>query len=291
VYQQPQGQAYGQPQGGYQQPQGQVYGQSQGGYQQPQGQVYGQSQGGYQQPQGQVYGQPQGGYQQPQGQVYGQPQGGYQQPQGQMYGQPQGGYQQPYGQPVYQQPQGTGFSFNTGKLVTDLTTNYMKLISLIGALLIFIAPFFHWLSVKVTYEFYGISDSEKMKANMFAMAGDKNGIGEGIYVFYAIMFLIIGILLIATALADYIPALGNIKSKVPYVDYIELGLIVLVLLFTILAIANGELRDGLKYIKEALDDDYASGHANRGFGPIVAFLGIIASAFPRVLKLITGKKY
>jgi hypothetical protein len=207
---------------------------------------------------------------------------------------PQNVAQQP--QQMYQQPQGQAFgagfntSFNTGKLATDLQTNYMKLISMVGALLIFIAPFFHWMSIKVEFDSF-FSYSEKMKANMFAMAGSKHGIGEGVYVFYAIMFLIIGILLIATALADYIPALQNIKSKIPYVEYVELGLIVLALLFTILAMANGNLSDGIKDIKEAIHEDYAKGHANRGIGPVIAFLGIIASAFPRVLKLITGKKY
>jgi hypothetical protein len=190
-----------------------------------------------------------------------------------------------------QQPQGVKSSgFNTGRFMSDVKTNYMKLITMVGALLIFIAPFFHWMSIKVSFDSY-FSYSETMKANMFAMAGNKNGIGEGVYAFYGILFLLIGIVLIAIELADYVPVLNDIKQKIPYVQIVELALIAVVLLLTILAMANGNLRDGLKYLKEAIHDADASGHANRGFGPIIAFLGIIASAFPRVCRFITGKKY
>ena len=225
-------------------------------------------------------GQPQMG--QPQMQ---QPMGGYQQPMG-GYQQPMGGYQQPMG--GYQQPMGGyamagGAGFNSNKFVMDLKTNYMKVISMVGALLIFISPFFHWLAAKY--------DGDKEACNMFSLAGDKKGIDEGIFAFYAIMFLLIGATLICLELADYIPALYNIKAKIPSVQIVELVLVALALLFWFLAFFNGDLSDvvkaGKKYLKW-LDED---GYVRRGLGPIVAMLGVIASAFPRACKMATGKQY
>lgn len=250
---------------------------------QPVQMAYQQPMGGYQQPMGQPMQQPMG-YQQPMGQPMQQPMGGYQQPMGQPmqqqmgYQQPMGGYQQPMGQPMYQAPMGGGF--NSAGFMNDMKTNYMKLIGLIGALLIFISPFFNWVSYSIKYD----GEKEKDHLNMFKFGSD----GVGIFTFYAIMFLILGLALIAFALADYIPALQRLKM-LPNVQYIEIGIVAAALLILILAFFNGEYKDGIEALKSMVKLAKlggVSGHAGRGLGPMFALLGIIASAFPRVTALL-----
>ena len=242
--------------GGYQQPV-----QPMGGYQQPQQQM-----GGYQQPQQQM-----GGYQQPQQQM-----GGYQQPMG-GYQQPMGGYQQPMG--GYQQPMGGGFNAFLATLKTDV----MMIIRLVGALLLFIAPFFSWFAFKVKFD----GDSEKETANMFKLAGDGD---IGIYAFFAIMFFVLAIVLVVWEIADYIPALANIKYKMQMVPYVDLIIVAVALLFVILAATNGmdgnmkDFKDTLKMYKDWYDG--VKGYCNHGVGPIIGFLGIAGAAVPRILAML-----
>ena len=250
-----------QPMGGYGQPV-----QPMGGYGQPV-----QPMGGYAQPV-----QPMGGY----GQA-GQPMGGYGQP-----GQPMGGFAQA-GQPMggYAAPMGGGFNGLIGALKTDI----MKLVSLIGALLIFLTPLFNWVSLKMKYD----GDSEKEHMNMFKIAGDGD---IGVFGFFAIMLMLLGIILILWNVADYFNPIANIKAVIvakvgPYAQYIELGVIALALLFVILALANGDLNDQIKMGKEALEwakewSDSVKGHCNHGLGPIIGFVGIIAAAAPKVLDML-----
>ena len=261
-----------QPMGGYQQPQQQM-----GGYQQPQQQM-----GGYQQPQQQMggYQQPQqqmGGYQQPQQQMggYQQPMGGYQQPMG-GYQQPMGGYQQPMG--GYRQPMGGGFNAFLATLKTDI----MMIIRLVGALFLFIAPFFSWFALKVKYD----GDSEKETANMFKLAGDGD---IGVYAFFAIMLFVLAIVLMVWEIADYIPALANIKYKMQMVPYVDLIIVAVALLFVILAATNG-MKGNMKDFKDSLDlykDWYdAKGYCNHGVGPIIGFIGVACAAVPRILAML-----
>ncbi len=255
-----------QPMGGYQQPQQQMggYQQPMGGYQQPQQQM-----GGYQQPQQQM-----GGYQQPMG-GYQQPMGGYQQPMG-GYQQPMGGYQQPMG--GYRQPMGGGFNAFLATLKTDV----MMIIRLVGALFLFIAPFFSWFALKIKYD----GDSEKETANMFKLAGDGD---IGVYAFFAIMLFVLAIVLVVWEIADYIPALANIKYKMQMVPYVDLIIVAVALLFVILAATNG-MKGNMKDFKDSLDlykDWYdAKGYCNHGVGPIIGFVGVACAAVPRILAVL-----
>ncbi len=281
-----------QPMGGYQQP---MNGQPMGGYQQP---MNGQPMGGYQQP---MNGQPMGGYQQP---MNGQPMGGYQQPMGgyqqPMNGQPMGGYQQPMGgyqqpmngQPMggYQQPNqgfnGSAFNFNGFSDSIKGQAGSMKLLALIGGAFITISPFFNWLSVKMKYD----GDKEKETCNLFKLAGEK-GMDNAIFAVAAIFIIICGVALIAEALKDNIPAVQSLLYKNNYMQYIGIGLVAIVLIFWLIAFFNGDLKDGIEMSKDMIKwakkySDDVSGHANHGFGPILCMLGIIASAFPRVMALL-----
>ena len=212
----------------------------------------------------------------------------YQQaPQQQMYQQPQQPmYQQAPQQPMYQQPMGgyaAGPAFNSGKFVNDLKTNYLKLISMIGAILITIAPFFHWFSLKVR-------DGGKTAKEGFNMFSLGNEMDNGAFTFFAIMMLVLGLVLICLELADYMPALANIKAKIPSVEIVEVAIVAAVLVFWLLAFFNGDLMDGIKYSKDRIKDYYTKGHCNHGIGPIVALIGIAGAAFRRVTKLISGKQ-
>ena len=240
---------------------------------------------GYQQPIGQPA-QPQMGYQQPMGQPA-QPQMGYQQPMGQP-AQPQMGYQQSMGQPVqpqmgYQQPMGGYYQPQSGGMnafINNLKGDYMMIARLAGAFLLLIAPLFHWFSFKLKYD----GSTEKHTANMFKLAGDG---GIGVYGFFAAMFILLGLVLIAWEIADYIPALANIKEKMKVVPYVDLIIIAVALLFVILAATNGmkgnmkDAKDSIKLIKEWSDG--VKGHCNHGVGPIIGFIAVIAAAAPRVL--------
>ena len=260
-----------QPMGGYQQPV-----QPMGGYGQPV-----QPMGGYQQP-GQQ-GQPMGGYQQP-GQQ-GQPMGGYQQPMGgyQQQGQPMCGYHHPMG--------GSQVNFNGFSDSLKGQAGTMKLLALIGGLFITLAPFFNWLSYKIKYD----GDKEKEHFNLFGLAGN-DGLDNAFFAISAIIMILCGIALILEALKDEIPTVQSILNKNQYMQYIGIGLVVLVLLFWLLTYFNGDLKDGidaaksiLKYAKKWSDD--VKGHVGHGFGPLLSMIGILCSAFPRVMQHIKKTNY
>ena len=242
------------------------------------------------------YGAPQQGYGQPQ--YTQQPQQGYgqqgygaqQQPFGQQgYGVPQ----QPFGQPGYGAPQ-QGYGAQPGlgmgigaSMAANMT--FSKLLQLIGAFFIMISPLFHWLSIKMSA--FGMSEKEGI--NLFKMASKDGGLGKSIFFVYALFILLCGVALLLIELADYLPQVQRMRAQMqslPKVGaYIELVLVGVVLLFMLLAIFNGEVVDGLKQAREAIKAAKsmgASGHANRGLGPWICFIGIICSAISRVMKLM-----
>lgn len=239
-----------QPMGGYQQPV-----QPMGGYQQPV-----QPMGGYQQPV-----QPMGGYQQPV-----QPMGGYQQPV--QPTQPMGGYQQPMGQPMNQGPKAAP-AFNKVALSGILEGGIMKLVGLVGAVLIMLSPLLSWCSVKI--ELWG--DVERESINMFGIVDELD---TGVFAFFAIMIMLAGGLLLCMEIADLAQPLQTLKQKLSMIPYVELILVGVVLLFFILAMANGDVNDVID-AAELLD-----GKASHGVGPVACFLGMVGAAAPRVCKIL-----
>ncbi len=239
---------------------------------------------GYQQQPMNGYGQPMGYQQQPMNQQMGyqqQPmnqQMGYQQQPMNGYGQPMGGYQKPMGSP----------SVNFNGFMDSLKgqAGSMKLLALIGGLFITLAPLFNWFSMKIKYD----DNKDKEHFNLFGLAG-KGGVDNAFFAIAAIIMMVCGIVLIAEALKDNIPAVQSILNKNQYMQYIGIGLVVLVLLFWFLAFFNGELKDVIDYGKDTLDFakdwyDGVKGHVNHGFGPILSMIGIVCSAFPRVMQLL-----
>ena len=196
--------------------------------------------------------------------------------------QPQAGYGAP--QPGYGAPMGMGIGASMAASMT-----FSKLLQLIGAFFIMLSPLFHWLSIKVSA--FGMS--QKQGINLFKMASKDDGLGKSIFFVYALFILLCGLALLIMELADYLPQVQAMKAKmqsIPQVGaYIELVLVGVVLLFMLLTIYNGEFVDGLKQAREMPKQAKslgASGHANRGIGPWICFIGIICSAVSRVMKLM-----
>ena len=176
----------------------------------------------------------------------------------------------------YYQPQSGGMN----AFINNLKGDYMMIARLAGAFLLLIAPLFHWFSFKLKYD----GSTEKHTANMFRLAGEGD---IGIYGFFAAMMILLGLILIAWEVADYIPVLANIKSKMQIVPYVDFIIIALALLFVILAATNGmdgsmkDLKESVKWAKKY--EDSVRGHCNHGVGPIIGFIAVIAAAAPRVL--------
>lgn len=199
---------------------------------------------------------------QPMGAPMGQPMGA---PMGQPMGAPMGGMAPVNNQYV----QGTGFK----GFLASLKTDYMKIIALVGGLLVFISPFFSWCNLEI--EFWGMSESESY--SMWSLGREYSD--ARLYYLWTILLLVIGLGLILWDAADYIPALSDIKTKisvVPFVDLIAIGVGLLVVIF---ALSNGTVNDVIKEMK-----DYGDG--SHGIGPVIAIIGLLAAAFPRVIKLI-----
>lgn len=199
---------------------------------------------------------------QPMGAPMGQPMGA---PMGQPMGAPMGGMAPVNNQYV----QGTGFK----GFLASLKTDYMKIIALVGGLLVFISPFFSWCNLEI--EFWGMSESESY--SMWSLGREYSAVR--LYYLWTILLLVIGLGLILWDAADYIPALSDIKTKisvVPFVDLIAIGVGLLVVIF---ALSNGTVNDVIKEMK-----DYGDG--SHGIGPVIAIIGLLAAAFPRVIKLI-----
>lgn len=211
------------------------------------------------QPMGQPMGAPMGA---PMGQPMGQPMGA---PMGQPMGAPMGG-----AAPVNNQyMQGTGFK----GFLDALKADYMKIIALVGGILVFLSPFFSWCNLEI--EFWGMSESESF--SMWSLGREYSDVRW--YYLWTILLIVIGLGLILWDAADYIPALQDIKTKISVVPYVELIAIGVALLVVILALLNGTVNDVIKEMKEY-------GDGSHGIGPVIAIIGILVSAFPRVIKLI-----
>lgn len=148
----------------------------------------------------------------------------------------------------------------------------MKLVALVGALMIMVSPLLSWCTCKV--KILDISES----LNMFAVAkGDE---GVKLYAFIAIIMTLAGGLLILWDTADNISSgLANLKANLAKVPFFELIVIGVVIIFYIMAMANGDVNE----IIEAAD---MVGKGSHGMGPVCCFFGILAAAAPRICNML-----
>ena len=162
---------------------------------------------------------------------------------------------------------------NMNGLVGALKADVMKLVGLIGAFLLFLSPFLSWCTLKVS--FFGMTESDS--ANMFGLAGGDTKLG--IFVLWGLILVAVAALLVIMDIADFVPAVQSVKSKLENIPYFELILLGVALIVVIIALLNGDIKD----IISAAD---MMGKGSHGIGPVFAFLGIIAAAVPRVLKIV-----
>ena len=214
----------------------------------------------------QDFGQPMGQPMQPQ-QNFGQPMGQPMQPQ-QDFGQPMGQPMQP--QQNYSQPAG-GAAANFGAITKD----YMKIVGIVGAFFIFLAPFLSWAKVKV----WGISES----GNMFKVTNFGKIAG--------VVIILGGIALILWNIAEFVPAINNIKAKFSGISYLEL--IVVVALFVLMLIVFFTSFSGADYKDAKEGVKMLGGKLSHGIGPVVGFIGVVCAALPSVFSMLNiniGKK-
>ena len=196
-----------------------------------------------------------------------QPMGGYQQPVQPMSQpvQPMGGYQQ-----ANQQAMGTGM----GAFINALKADVMKIVGLVGGVLIFLSPFFTWFKASVTY--WGTTSSQS--ENMFTLGKKYSDVR--IYYIWTIILLFIGFCYIIWDMADYLPKYAQWKANMTKVPFMDLILAGVGLLVVILALCNGTVNDVIDQF-EAL-----GGKGSHSIGPVVAIIGLVLAAVPRVLKLV-----
>lgn len=162
---------------------------------------------------------------------------------------------------------------NMNGLMGALKSDVMKLVGLVGALLLFLSPFLSWCTIKVS--FFGMSESDS--ASLFGLAGGDTKIG--ICVLWGLIILVAAVVLIIMDIADYVPAVQTVKSKIENIPFLELIVLGVALIAVIIALLNGDVKD----LISAAD---MMGKGSHGIGPVFAFLGIIAAAVPRVLKIV-----
>ena len=222
---------------------------------------------------------PQMGYGQPVNPQPMNPQMGYGQPVNPQPMNPQMGYSQPMGgQPVnpqaggYYQPKSTGadtYVAGMNGFVNSLKGNVMNIVKLAAAFILFISVFFPWVKV----EFWGLKETSNLLGS------------GGFSAFCGWMIMLFSLVLIAWEIADYIPALANVKAKTTSIPYFELILLGVTFLFVLL---------GTIFVTHISGDDYGlSEYLKRSVGEVFAFIAIIAAIAPRVLDMMgiqIGKK-
>ena len=105
---------------------------------------------------------------------------------------------------------------------------------------------------------------------------------KGIYTFTGILLLLAAVFFILWQCSEFIPAVENIKNDIK-IPFLEIMVAAVVLLFVILCFINGDVRDVIKLCKSV------GGKAGHGFGPLCAFIGLIASAVPAVFRDFLNK--
>ena len=186
------------------------------------------------------------------------------QPMNQAMGQPMN---QAMGQPM-NQAMGQPMNPAMGQpMDSAISQSSLKIVGLVGSVLVLLSPFFTWMWTKG----YGI----KQTANIF-------NVEKGIYTFTGILLLLAAVFFILWQCSEFIPAVENIKNDIK-IPFLEIMVAAVVLLFVILCFINGDVRDVIKLCKSV------GGKAGHGFGPLCAFIGLIASAVPAVFRDFLNK--
>lgn len=183
----------------------------------------------------------------------------------------------------------TADKFNVNTAVKSLTGDITKMASMLGALFIFISPFFRWYSYKYLNVKAQVRDDDY--ANIFKLSTEQYADNK-LFIFFAILMIAVALVLLFTEIVDLIPALANIRRMVPYLpEIVGIAAALLVLFLWVLVFFNGNIMD-LIHNGEAIiatKKEYLGGgigHSNHGLGPIICLIGIVISIAKKVLALL-----
>ena len=149
-----------------------------------------------------------------------------------------------------------------------ISQSSLKIVGLVGSVLVLLSPFFTWM-------WRGNGQFIKQTANIF-------NVEKGIYTFTGILLLLAAVFFILWQCSEFIPAVENIKNDIK-IPFLEIMVAAVVLLFVILCFINGDVRIDIKFCKSIGEK------AGHGFGPLCAFIGLIASAVPAVFRDFLNK--
>lgn len=152
------------------------------------------------------------------------------------------------------------------------------LLSILGYILIIISPWFSWYSSALSYT--GVS--EETSFSMFGLAG--NLVEDKSYIALGIFTILIGLGLLFIEYKDY---RMKLRSRLAASLAIELVLYVVLIVIFVSAVNDEALREVISYRQgeiEALEYwiEQASGHCNRGVGPVLYILGLVLAIFAKV---------
>lgn len=152
------------------------------------------------------------------------------------------------------------------------------LLSILGYILIIISPWFSWYSSALSYP--GVS--EETSFSMFGLGG--NLVEDKSYIVLGIFTILIGLGLLFIEYKDY---RMKLRSRLAATLAIELVLYVVLIVMFVSAVNNEALREIISYRHgeiEALEYwiEQASGHCNRGVGPVLYILGLVLAVFAKV---------
>lgn len=138
----------------------------------------------------------------------------------------------------------------------SLVTNYANILAVIGAVLMYLSPYFSWLKIK--------TDGRTIKGSMFDIAGkyinDVIALKQPVLIVCGILFIISGIMMLIFSARE------NIRLLRPYADNYLLRLIPVVFAAAafIMVITNGAYKNVFK-----------NSHVEGGAGKTMCIIGVI----------------
>lgn len=179
-----------------------------------------------------------------------------------------------------------------GGYVKNVGSDTNMLMTLVGSLLLYIAPFLNWIweklfDVKKKANLFEIG----MKSSMVEENGKILALGSTIVFVLAVVVIVIGVVMLAFSAADYIRPLRKFAAN-PIVRMIPI--VLLIIIFVVL-INNKPYTQALAAVEENIrlakqigaKSNYDGG---RGIGPIVYVIGLLLYLFGTINDLLDRKK-
>lgn len=167
-----------------------------------------------------------------------------------------------------------------------LKKDFFHLITVLGALLIAVAPFVPWAFYYINES--GTKDSDlgslifMTKFDLIDFIGDKKGVA--IMPVLGVIMLVSGIILILWHVAPFSIVLSNVKHKVniSILPYILIGAAIVCI---VLAMKNEELKSSIEAARELMEEHQRvlKGSATYSVGPYVASAGVVMSLIGNII--------